>query len=173
MKRLGIILSIMALSLSVIIFSCKKEEALPIPVITYKVWGKIDTTKTTLLTARFVKAQFTLSYSNINGVESDAVLNGGFNLLNYTGINNRDTLDFYATNTIGIDTVFSIPNDSLRATKISNNYVFNNGDSARFSCSNYALRNNVSSNVKLGKGFFKLGRFPKYVYIKLDSVVKQ
>lgn len=153
--------------------SCKKEEVTPIPVISYSVWGKLDTLKTTLPSARLVKAMFTLSYSNISGNESDAVFNGGFNLLNYSGINNRDTLVFYATNINAVDTIFSIANDSIRSTKITNNYIFYNGDSARFSSNNYPLKNNFSATVKLGKGYFRLGRFPKYVFVKLDSVVKQ
>jgi hypothetical protein len=172
MKKLVLISVTIFVAICISFISCKKEEAAPIPVITYKVWGKLDTTKTTMPAARVSKALFTLSYSNTDGNESDAVLNGGFNLLYYTGINNKDTLEFYTTNAIGVDTVFSIENDSIRTTKTSNNYVFNNGDSARFSTNNYPLRSNISANVKLGKGYFRLVRAPKYVFVKLDSVVK-
>ncbi len=173
MKRLVLISVTIFVTLSTFFIACKKEEPTPIPVVTYKVWGKLDTAKTTMPAARVSKALFTLSYSNINGYESDAVLNGAFNILNYNGINNRDTLEFYTTNSIGIDTIISIANDSIRTTKTTNIYVFNNGDSAKFSANTFPLRNNISVNVKLGKAFFRLGRAPKYVFIKLDSVVKQ
>ncbi len=172
MKRLVLTSITIFIVLCIYFISCKKEEAKPIPVVTHKVWGKLDTAKTTMPAVRISKALFTLSYSNIDGYESDAVLNGAFNLLNYNGINNRDTLEFYTTNSIGIDTIFSIANDSIRTTKTTNIYVFNNSDSAKFSANTFPLRNNISANVKLGKAFFRLGRAPKYVFVKLDSVVK-
>jgi hypothetical protein len=153
--------------------SCKKVEETVIPVISYKIWGKIDTSKTNIPLIKLTNAVFTLSYSQIEaGIESNAVLNGQMNLLNYSGINNRDTLSLYTNNTVGIDTALVIANDSIRTIKTSNNYTFSNKDSARFSCNNLDFPANISANLKLGKGYFKIGRAPKYVVIKLDSVVK-
>jgi hypothetical protein len=157
----------------IILIACKKEEDKTVDIIGYKIYGKLDTTKTTITTTRLLNAKFTLAFSNITEQEnSDAVLNGTLQLKNYSGIVNKDTLAFFIKKTIGLDTIFVLPNDSARAIKITNNYMFSNYDSAKFSCNNYPILSNFNKGLIDGKGYFRLGRYPKYAFVNIDSVVK-
>ncbi len=51
-------------------------------------------------------------------------------------------------------------------------YVYNNSSSANFTVTNMPFTNEITEVLKNGKGYFRLGRAPKYVYILLDNVTK-
>lgn len=51
-------------------------------------------------------------------------------------------------------------------------YNFNNSASASFTITNFPFINELTSALKEGKGYFRIGRAPNYVYILLDAVTK-
>ena len=160
---------------TIILYACTKNEVAVItPVKSFQIKGRLDAAQTTLPNAFINKALFTLSYSNINdSIQSNSVLNGSLIINRYSGINNRDTLLLLVPKLIGIDTAVFIPNDSLKRTTIrANNFSFYNGDTAKFTCTNFAVQNTVSKNIQAGKGIFRVGRHPQYVFVKMDSVIK-
>lgn len=154
---------------------CTKADQKIVPIETYTLTGRIDASNTTLTTASIKKVLFTFAYSRINdSIETNAVLNGSLSILGYTGITNRDTLLLLTPKSIGVDTALLIANDSARRSTVrANNFSFYNGDTAQFMCTNLFIKSELNASVKSGKAFFRVGRFPKYVFVKMDSVSKR
>ena len=57
-------------------------------------------------------------------------------------------------------------------TYVTNFYTFTNTSNASFSFTNFPFTNEITSLLKDGGGIFRIGKFPKYVYINLDTVTK-
>ena len=57
-------------------------------------------------------------------------------------------------------------------TYVTSFYTFTNTSNASFSFTNFPFTNEVTSLLKEGGGVFRIGKFPKYVYINLDTVTK-
>jgi hypothetical protein len=55
---------------------------------------------------------------------------------------------------------------------VTNFYTFTNTPNASFSFTNFPFTNDITSLLKNGGGIFRIGKFPKYVYINLDTVTK-
>ncbi len=51
-------------------------------------------------------------------------------------------------------------------------YTYNNNPSASFTVTNMPFTNEITSILKEGKGYIRLGKSPRYVYILLDQVIK-
>jgi hypothetical protein len=67
----------------------------------------------------------------------------------------------------------SIPASGIFGNYATNNYyVYNNSSSASFNVTNMPFTNEITEVIKNGKGYFRLGRAPKFVYILLDNVTK-
>jgi len=153
--------------------SCKKDETLPASE-TYKLVGRIDPIRTTVTTAALTKAEFTVSYNSANSFGgAQSIVNGSLALTGYTGITGRDTLRFFATQANGPAVSYlTVPASAVNTTNSTIYYSYFNGSSATFSLINFPFTNEVTAALKEGKGFFRLGQAPKYVFILLDNVTK-
>jgi hypothetical protein len=162
--------------LSVVMFTaCKKSETLPVEE-KYQLIGRIDASRTTIATAALTSAKFTISYNNANSFgNAQSVLAGSLQLTGYTGITGKDTCAFFATQASG--PAISYITAASAATNINsatNNNFFNyfNGPAAVFNATNYPFSNEITASLKEGKGYFRLGQYPKYVFVLLDNVTK-
>jgi hypothetical protein len=200
---------------SMLFTSCEKKKADLAPTETYKLIGRIDASRTTILSATLANADFTISYNSPNSFgEAQSVLGGNFKLTGYTGISvantstvrtpianstppdttiartyTADTLSFFASQTSGpaisyltvptsiVSTyktsVLPYPTSSVVFTNYSTiNYVYNNSANASFTFNNFPFTNEITSALKEGRGYFRMGKNPNYVYILLDNVTK-
>lgn len=57
-------------------------------------------------------------------------------------------------------------------TYLTNFYTFTNTTNASFSLNNFPFTNEITSLLKEGGGVFRIGKFPKYVFINMDNVTK-
>jgi hypothetical protein len=100
-----------------------------------------------------------------------------------------DTLSFFATQVSGpAISYLTVPTSIVSSYKVtalpyptssvvftnynSLNYLYNNTSNASFTFKNFPFTNDITSALREGRGYFRLGKFPKYVYILLDEVVK-
>lgn len=171
------ILSISAIAFlfaSMVLTSCYKKKADLAPTETYKLIGKIDVSRTTIATATLTKAEFTIVYNNGNSFgDAQSLLNGNLTLAGYTGITGRDTLAFFSRQDGGpAISYLTAANASIGTTNTNNLYNYFNGPAATFNATNYPFTNDITASLKEGKGYFRIGQFPKYVYILLDNVTK-
>jgi hypothetical protein len=171
------ILSITAVGMlfsSILLTSCEKKKPGLAPSETYKLIGKIDPSRTTIATATITKAEFTIVYNNGNSFgEAQSVLNGNLTLAGYTGITGRDTLSFFSAQDSGpAISYITAANSAIGTTNTNNLYNYFNGAAAVFNATNYPFSNEITSTLKEGKGYFRIGQFPKYVYVLLDNVTK-
>ncbi len=178
--------------------SCKKSSTTAVTNEMYQITGRIDASRTTIPTAALVSAIFTLSFNSANSFgDAQCVLNGNFKLTGYTGIpvtttntsfpvdptkavNTADTLNFFASQASGpaisyvnLPTTFTGSNPALVFGNYTTNlYTYNNTAAASFTITNFPFITDIITPVKEGKGYFRLGKKPNYVYILLDNVVK-
>ncbi len=158
---------------SILLTSCKKDEKL-LATETYKLVGKIDPSRTTITTASLTKAEFTVSYNNANSFGgAQSLINGSLALTGYTGITGRDTLSFFSTQALGpVISLLPVPTTAVNTTSSTVYYSYFNGSSATFSINNFPFTNEGTAALKEGKGYFRIGQAPKYVFILLDDVTK-
>jgi len=158
--------------------SCEKSKAALAPVETYQLKGRIDPARTTIATAAVTSATFTISYNNPNSFgDAQSILNGSFALTGYTGITASggiaDTLSFFATQSSGpAISYLTVNTATFNSTTTTNLYTYFNGPAATFSFINFPFTNDITQALKTGNGYFRLGKYPKYVYILLDNVTK-
>ena len=57
-------------------------------------------------------------------------------------------------------------------TYVTNFYTFTNTPNASFTLINFPFTNEITSFLKEGTGVFRIGKFPRYVFINLDNVTK-
>lgn len=167
---------VLALAVATSFTACKKEKAALAPAETYKLVGRIDAARTTIPTATLTDATFTISYNNANSFgDAQSVLNGALKLAGYSGITGRDTCAFFATQTSGpAISYITIGSASIGINSANNNNYFNyfNGPAAVFNATSYPFTNDITTPLKEGKGYFRIGQFPKYVFVVLDNVTK-
>ncbi len=168
------ILSLGVLAASMLLSSCKKDNKTIAPAESYKLIGKIDASRTTIATATLTKAEFTIVYNSANSFgEAQSILNGNLTLAGYTGITGRDTLAFFATQASGpAISYITAANTAIGTTNTNLLYNYFNGAAASFNATSYPFSNEITSTLKEGKGYFRIGQFPKYVYVVLDNVTK-
>ena len=176
------IIKIAALSLFMVtsFTSCEKNDAALPAVESYRLVGRIDATRTTLTAPTLTSATFVISYNNANSFgDAQSVLNGSLVLAGYTGYtspgNNRDTCAFFATQPTGpaisyITAVNTAPNTNSASN--NNYYNYFNGMAATFNATSYPFSNEITSTLKEGKGFFRIGQCPRYIFVVLDNVTK-
>ena len=154
--------------------ACKKDNKTLPATETYKLVGRIDPTRTTLTTAALTQAEFNVSYNSANSFgEAQSVVTGSLSLTGYTGITGKDTLSFFATQATGpAISYLSVPSAAVNTTTATNYYSYFDGAAATFSLNNFPFRNEVTAALKDGRGYFRLGQSPKYVFILLDNVTK-
>jgi hypothetical protein len=159
---------------SVIFTSCKKKEEALLPAESYKLVGKIDVSRTTIATATLTSAVFTITYNSGNSFGgAQSVMNGSLKLAGYTGITGRDTLAFFASQGAGpAISYITAANTAIGTTNTNLLYNYFNGAAAVFNITNYPFTNDITSSLKEGRGFFRIGQFPKYVYVLLDEVTR-
>jgi hypothetical protein len=161
------------LSTSLLLPSCiKSKDALVSE--TYKIVGRIDATRTTIATATITKAEFTIAFNAANSFgDAQSLLNGNLTLGGYTGITGRDTCAFFATQSSGpAISYITAANTAIGTTNTNNLYNYFNGTAATFNATAYPFTNDITTPLKEGRGYFRIGQFPKYVYILLDNVTK-
>ena len=100
-----------------------------------------------------------------------------------------DTLVFFASQTSGpaisyltVPTAISStyrtsvlpnPTSSVVFTNYSTiYYTYNNTSNASFSYNSFPFSNEITSALKEGRGYFRIGKNPNYVFILLDNVTK-
>jgi hypothetical protein len=177
MKMKKYILSISAVGIlftSMLLTSCDKNKVDLAPTETYRLIGKIDPSRTTIATATLTKAEFTIVYNSGNSFgEAQSVFSGNLTLAGYTGITGRDTLAFFSTQASGpAISYITAANASIGTTNTNNVYNYFNGAAATFNATNYPFTNEITATLKEGKGYFRIGQFPKYVFVLLDNVTK-
>jgi hypothetical protein len=162
------------LATSFLLSSCEKSKPALAPTETYKLIGKIDVSRTTIATATLTKAEFTIAYNSGNSFgEAQSVFNGNLTLAGYTGITGRDTLAFFSAQASGpAISYITAANTAIGTTNTNNVYNYFNGPAATFNATNYPFTNDITATLKEGKGYFRIGQFPKYVYVLLDNVTK-
>ena len=157
--------------------SCKKSKTALAPE-SYQLTGRIDASRTTIATAALTTAKFTISYNTPNSFgDAQSVLNGNFALTGYTGITAAggvaDTLSFFASQGTGVAISYlTVTTATFSSTTTTNLYSYFNGPAATFTYINFPFTNDITAALKTGNGYFRLGKFPKYVYILMDNVVK-
>ena len=166
--------AICLISMSIFFAACKKNNTTLPATETYKLVGRIDPTRTTITTAAITNAEFTVSYNSANSFgDAQSILNGTLALTGYTGITGKDTLSFFATQATGpAISYLSVPAAAVNTTTPTIYYSYFNGSAATFSLNNFPFRNEVTAALKDGRGYFRLGQSPKYVFILLDNVTK-
>ena len=217
MKKNNLFLGLICITAaSMFISSCEKDKAATAPVETYKLTGRIDAAKTTIPTASLTKAEFTVSFNNVNSFgDVQSLINGSLEFTGYTGIvpvqggasnaffvtaagrpdtvvsrtYTADTVAFFAKKADGTNVSYLIapavktisykptPIPTLTTavvftTYVTNFYTFTNTSNASFSLSNFPFTNDITSFLKEGTGVFRIGKFPRYVFINLDVVTK-
>lgn len=170
--------SVLAISTVLVSTSCSKTKAVG-ATETYTLKGKIDPTRTTISGATVTNAVFTISFNNANSFgDAQSLFSGNLKLAgySYTGsLNSKDTCAFFATQDNGpaisyITAVTTAANTNSGTNNIYFNYF--NGAAANFNALSYPFTNDITASLKEGKGYFRLGSFPKYIYIVLDDVTK-
>ncbi len=156
-----------------IIFSAcdnKKEDLKP--EVAYKLTGKIDPTRTTIPNTNLVLADFVITYNVANSFgDAQSIFDGNLSFTGYTGITDKDTISLFATQNSGpIISYLTVPAAKLNTTSKTNVYNYFNGPSATFSVTKFPFTNDITAALKDGKAYFRIGKFPKYVYIMLDEV---
>lgn len=166
--------SICILGSSLFFTSCKKDNKSIGIVETYKLLGKLDASRTTIATAAITKAEFTVSYNNGNSFgDAQSIVNGNLALTGYTGITGRDSIVFFATQPNGPATSFiTVATTAVSTTTSTIYYKYFNGSAATFDLLNFPFTNDVTAALKEGKGYFRIGQSPKYVFVLLDNVTK-
>lgn len=166
--------AVLALVVATSLTACKKEKAALAPVESYKLVGRIDAARTTIATATLTDATFTISYNNANSFgDAQSILNGSLKLAGYTGITGRDTCAFFATQASGpAISYITAANAAIGTVNTNNLYNYNNAAAAVFNATGYPFTNNITTPLKEGKGYFRIGQFPKYVFVVLDNVTK-
>lgn len=175
MKKNKLFLAAIALIVSSLAFtSCEKDKEPLGAVETYRLIGKIDPVRTTITSAGLTNAEFTVSYNNANSFgDAQSVVNGSLALTGYTGITGRDTLAFFATQASGpAISFFTAGNTAINTTNTTAYYRYFNGSAATFTVTNFPFTNEITKALKEGRGFFRIGQAPKYVFILLDNVTK-
>ena len=197
---------------SILIASCKKDKTVTAAIETYKLTGKIDAARTTIPTAALIKAEFTVSFNNVNSFgDAESLINGRLELTGYTGIvpvqgresqaffvlangmpdtvvsrtYTADTVVFFARKADGTNVSYLVapavrtisykptpPPVLTTAVVFTNFYTFTNTPNASFSLNNFPFTNEITSFLKEGTGFFRIGKFPRYVFINMDTVTK-
>ena len=174
MKNNKLFLTTICLTAASIFFaSCEKDSNIA-ATETYKLVGRIDASRTTITTAALTKAEFTVTYNNANSFgDAQSIVNGSLALTGYSGITGRDTIRFFGTQATGpAISYLSVPATAVNTTNATIYYSYFNGSAATFSIINFPFTNEVTAALKEGKGFFRLGQAPKYVFILLDNVTK-
>jgi hypothetical protein len=168
--------AVLALVVATSLTSCEKDKAAIAPAESYKLVGRIDAARTTIPTATLTDATFTISYNNANSFgDAQSVFNGSVKLTGYTGITGRDTCAFFATQASGpAISYITAASASIGINSASNNNFYNyfNGPSLVFNATAYPFTNDITASLKEGKGYFRIGQFPKYVFVVLDNVTK-
>ena len=180
MKNNIIKIAALALVTAVSFTACTKEKDALSPVESYKLVGRIDATRTTLVGPTLSDATFIISYNNANSFgDAQSILNGSLKLAGYTGYttgtNTRDTCAFFATQASGpAISYITAATTAAGINSASNNNYFNyfNGMAATFNATAYPFTNDITASLKEGKGYFRIGQFPKYVFVVLDNVTK-
>ena len=175
MKKNRLLLTAIALTVSTVFFSSCEKDKKELPAKeTYRLIGRIDPARTTITTAAITKAEFTVSYNTANSFgDAQSIINGNLALTGYTGITGRDTLAFFATQASGPAISFiTVANSAINTTNTTVYYKYFNGSAATFDITNYPFRNEITTAFKEGRGFFRIGQAPKYVFILLDNVTK-
>jgi len=158
--------------------SCKKSSTALAPAETYQLKGRIDASRTTIATAAVTSATFNITYNTPNAFgDAQSVLSGSFALTGYTGITVSggvaDTLGFFASQGSGVAISYlTVTTATFSSTTTTNLYTYFNGPAATFSFTNFPFTNDITQALKTGNGYFRLGKYPKYVYILLDQVTK-
>jgi hypothetical protein len=89
------------------------------------------------------------------------------------GANDISYFNIPTTKTTTHRTLSTVPASGIYGNYGTNNYfVYNNSTSASFTVANMPFTNEITSVLKDGKGYIKMGRAPKFVYILLDNVTK-
>ncbi len=174
-KYMLTIVSLGVLATSMLLGSCNKDNTTLAPAESYKLIGRIEPTFTSITTASIVNAEFKLTFNSPNSFgEAQSVLNGNLKLSGYTGITGRDTLSFFALKASGPPAISYITaaNSAIGTTNTNLLYNYFNGPAATFNITNYPFSNEITSALKEGGGFFRIGQFPKYVFVVLDNVTK-
>ncbi len=163
-----------SLLVATIFLGCKKNDTTLSPVETYKLIGRIDASRTTIATAAITKAELTISYNNSNSFgDAQSLLNGTLSLTGYTGVSGKDTLSFFATQSSGpAISYITVANTATGITTTTNLYNYFNGAAAVFNATNFPFSNDITSLLKDGNGYFRIGQFPKYIFIVFDNVTK-
>jgi hypothetical protein len=171
------IISIFSLSMilaCMFLTACEKDKAALAPAETYLLKGRIEPTFSNI-PATLTSANFTITY---NFGDAQSVLNGSLKLAgySYTGsVTARDTCSFFAIQPSGpaISYITAVTT-AANTNSTTNNLYFNyfNGAAATFNITNYPFSNEITSLLKDGAGFFRIGSNPKYIYIFLDEVTK-
>ncbi len=175
MKKYILSISISGLvAFTLLLSSCKKDETTLAPTESYKLIGRIDPSRTTIATATITNAEFTITFNSANSFgDAQSVLNGNLRLAGYTGITGRDTLAFFATQASGpAISYITAANSAIGTTNTNLLYSYFNGAAANFNATNFPFSNEITATLKEGKGFFRIGQFPKYVFVLLDNVTK-
>jgi hypothetical protein len=168
--------AVLALVVATSLTACEKDKAALAPTETYKLVGRIDAARTTIATATLTDATFTISYNNANSFgDAQSIFNGSVKLAGYTGITGRDTCAFFATQASGpAISYITAASASIGINSAANNNFFNyfNGPAAIFNATGYPFTNDITAPLKEGRGYFRIGQFPKYVFVVLDNVTK-
>lgn len=166
--------AVLALVVATSLTACKKEKAALAPVESYKLVGRIDAARTTIATTTLTDATFTISFNNANSFgDAQSILNGSLKLTGYTGITGRDTCAFFATQASGpAISYITAANSAIGTVNTNNFYNYNNAAAAVFNATAYPFTNDITTPLKEGKGYFRIGQFPKYVFVVLDNVTK-
>jgi hypothetical protein len=168
--------ALLALAISASFFACKKSNTDLAPVENYLLLGKIDASRTTIPGVVLNQATFTVSFNNPNSFgDAQSIFDGSLKLFGYTGITGRDTCAFFATQTSGpAISYITAASASTGINSASNNNFYNyfNGPSLVFNATKYPFTNDITNSIKQGKGYFRIGQFPKYVFVVLDDVTK-
>jgi hypothetical protein len=172
------ILSITAVGIlasSFLLSSCEKSKPALAPTESYKLIGRIEPTLTSIPTATLIKAEFIITFNSPNSFgEGQSVLNGNLALSGYTGITGRDTVSFFGLKSSGppATSYITAANTAIGTTNTNLLYNYFNGAAATFNVTNYPFTNDITATLKEGGGFFRIGQYPKYVYVLLDNVTK-
>ncbi len=177
MKMKKYILSITTVALiatSLLLSSCEKSKTEIGIAESYKLIGRIDPSRTTITTATITNAEFIIAYNSANSFgDAQSVLNGNLRLAGYTGITGRDTLAFFASQASGpAISYITAANSAIGTTNTNMLYNYFNGAAANFNATSFPFSNEITATLKEGKGFFRIGQFPKYVFVLLDNVTK-
>ncbi len=169
--------AVLALVVATSFTACKKEKAALAPIESYKIVGRIDAARTTIPTATLTDATFTISYNNANSFgDAQSVISGSAKLGAYvTGVSGGDSCAFFSTQSNGpVINFINIGSSSTNVNSPNNNNYYNyfNGPNMVFNITSFPFTNDITTPLKEGKGYLRIGKNPKYVYVVLDNVTK-